>query len=104
MIYVDNLNEFVRLLIDDSVSGLFFPQNKEYVKTSEMVKLIAEFHGKKIKFTRFFNLLLKLINIDIVNKVFGDLIYEKDISEYKKNYNIYDFIDSISLTEKETIN
>lgn len=69
-----------------------------------MVKLIAEAHGKKIRFTKLFNPLLKLLNISVIHKVFGDLIYEKDISEYKKNYNIYDFIDSISLTEKETIN
>ncbi|MGB4351276.1 MAG: NAD-dependent epimerase/dehydratase family protein, partial [Tissierellaceae bacterium] len=38
MIYIDNLSEFVRLLIDDYSSGLFLPQNSEYVKTSEMVR------------------------------------------------------------------
>src|SRR5690625_3112032 len=46
MIHIDNLSEFIRLMIDHKESGLFFPQNKEYVKTSEMVRLIAEVHGK----------------------------------------------------------
>jgi nucleoside-diphosphate-sugar epimerase len=48
MLHIDNLCEFIKLMIDNKESGLFFPQNKEYVKTSEMVKLIAEVHGKKI--------------------------------------------------------
>ena len=48
MLHIDNLCEFIRLMIDNEESGLFFPQNREYVKTSEMVKLIAEVHGKKI--------------------------------------------------------
>ena len=52
MVYIDNLCEFVRLLIDDCGAGLYFPQNDEYVKTSEMVKLIAEAHGKKIRMTK----------------------------------------------------
>jgi len=30
-------------MIDNDESGLFFPQNREYVKTSEMVRLIACF-------------------------------------------------------------
>ncbi len=32
MIYIDNLSEFIRLLIDHNVGGMYFPQNKEYVK------------------------------------------------------------------------
>ncbi|MCL2546595.1 MAG: NAD-dependent epimerase/dehydratase family protein [Oscillospiraceae bacterium] len=34
MIYIDNLCEFVRLLIEKSNGGLFLPQNNEYVCTS----------------------------------------------------------------------
>ena len=88
-------------MIDNKESGLFFPQNKEYVKTSEMVKLIAEVHGKKIWMTRIFNPVLRLMfGIGIVNKVFGNLVYEKSMSDYDKvNYRIRDFKDSIELTE-----
>ena len=45
MLYIDNLCEFVKIMIDQEESGLFFPQNAEYIKTSEMVRLIAEVHG-----------------------------------------------------------
>ncbi len=101
MIYIDNLTEFVRLLIDDCASGIFFPQNEEYVNTSEMVKLIAESHGKKIRLIKMFNPLLKLLNISIINKVFGDLVYDKKMSIYKKRYCLQDFITSIIVTERE---
>jgi len=84
MIYIDNLCEFVRLLIDDYNSGLFFPQNKEYVCTSEMVKMIAEVHGKKIWMTKLFNPLLCTLNNNILNKVFGNLVYSKNLLNYSE--------------------
>ena len=61
-----------------------FPQNAEYVCTSEMVKLIAGAHGRKVYMTRLFNPLLKIMNISTVNKLFGDLVYDMSMSEYKK--------------------
>lgn len=102
MIYIDNLSEFIRLLIKYEEYSLFFPQNKEYVRTSEMVKLIAEVHGKKIRMTGVFNGLLRLTEtkIGIANKIFGDLIYEKPMSEYKDNYIISNFRESIISAEK----
>jgi len=103
MIHIDNLCEFIRCIIDYEKSGLFFPQNKEYVKTSEMVKLIASAHGKKIKLVKVFNPLIKMISpIGIVNKIFGDLVYEKSMSEYEFNYRIREFKESIIITELES--
>ncbi len=96
MIYIDNLSEFVKQLIDNRSSGLFFPQNTEYVNTSEMVRLIAEAHGKKMTMTKLFNPLLRLLNVSTVNKVFGDLVYEKSISN---NINLVSFPESIKQTE-----
>lgn len=78
MIYIDNLCEFVKQIIDDSSRGLFLPQNDEYVCTSDMVREIAEAHGKKIYMTKLFNPLLKILKVSMVNKVFGDLVYERD--------------------------
>ncbi|MCM3731606.1 NAD-dependent epimerase/dehydratase family protein [Fictibacillus nanhaiensis] len=100
MIYIGNLCEFLRLIIDESKSGLFFPQNADYVCTSEMVKMIAELHGTKMRMTKLFNLILRLISISTIKKVFGDLVYDKQIDEYKNRYTIYDFETSIRLTEK----
>jgi len=101
MIYVDNLSEFVRVLIDDEVSGIFYPQNMEYMCTSEMVRLIAEAHGKQISLTKIFNPILKIAKINLVNKVFGDLVYETDIDTYKNTkYCVVGMRQSIQASEK----
>lgn len=99
MIYIDNLSEFVKQLIDNKSGGLFFPQNAEYVNTSVMVRLIAEAHGKRLRMTKLFNPLLKLLNVSTVNKVFGDLVYELSMSEYESDYRICGFRESIVQTE-----
>lgn len=99
MIYIDNLLEFVKQLVDNRSGGLFFPQNAEYVNTSEMVKLIAETHGKRVVMTKLFNPLLRVLNVSTVNKVFGDLVYKMSMSEYKNNYRICGFKKSIEKTE-----
>jgi nucleoside-diphosphate-sugar epimerase len=101
MLHIDNLCEFIKLMIDKGESGLFFPQNAEYVKTSEMVRMIAEAHGKKVKLTKTFNPVLRLmfVRVGIVNKVFGNLVYEMNLSDYKVNYRIRDLRETIELTE-----
>jgi len=99
MIYIDNLSEFVKQLIDNRSGGLFFPQNAEYVNTSEMVRLIAEAHGKRVVMTKLFNPLLRLLNVSTVNKVFGDLVYAMSMSEYESEYRVCDFRESILKTE-----
>ena len=95
MLYIGNLCAFIKKVIDEELYGLFFPQNKEYVNTSEMVKLIAQNNKKNIKLVSLFNSLINKLNMDIINKVFGTLIYEKVdcVDEYS-------FADSIYLTEK----
>lgn len=97
MIYIDNLSEFVKQLIDYSRSGLFLPQNAEYVNTSEMVKLIAVTHEKKVMLTRLLTPLIKLMRISIVNKVFGNLIYDVSIVD---KVDLISFKESIEMTEK----
>ncbi|MBU5343518.1 NAD-dependent epimerase/dehydratase family protein [Caldifermentibacillus hisashii] len=102
MIHIDNLCEFIRLIIDNRESGTFYPQNREYVKTSEMVKIIAEVYGKKIRLTKLFNplIILTVKKIDVINKMFGNLVYKKDMSNYKINYQIRELSETIKLTEK----
>lgn len=100
MIYIGNLCEFVKRIIDTESSGLFFPQNGEYVSTSAMVRLVAQTNNRKIIENTFFNLLVKFAtkNINIFEKVFGNLIYEKVDTVTK-----YCFEESIRLTEENNI-
>lgn len=102
MLHIENLTEFVKIVIDNEERGLFFPQNKEFVKTSEMVRMISEIHGKPIKLIKFLNPILYLLRnrIRIMNKVFGDLVYDKKLSIHPENYQIRNLKESISLTER----
>ncbi|MFY9423154.1 MAG: NAD-dependent epimerase/dehydratase family protein [Bacillota bacterium] len=102
MIHIDNLCEFIKLMIDNDESGLFFPQNREYVKTSEMVRLIAEAAGRNIRLIRAFNPVIQVLGprVPVLGKVFGSLVYEMGMSEYIQDYRIRSLRESILRTEK----
>ena len=69
-----------------------------------MVRLIAEAHGKKIIMTKLFDPILRLLNSGTINKVFGHLVYEKQMSFCgKSNYQTINFNDSIIYTEMEKL-
>jgi nucleoside-diphosphate-sugar epimerase len=106
MIFINNLVEFIRLLIDHQDKGLFFPQNKEYVDTLNMAKIIAHFYGKKIFISKALGGLLRAGKnmFPIVNKIFGNLTYNKNLSQhYDWNYCKVGFEESIELTEKNKV-
>lgn len=99
MIYIGNLSEFVKIIIDNQYEGLFFPQNEKFVSTSEMVELIVKSHGEKIKFVYILNPILNFLNIGIINKIFGDLIYDLSMSDINIKYQVFNFEESILRTE-----
>ena len=101
MLHIENLTEFIRLMIDNAEQGVFFPQNKEWVQTAEMVQLIAEANGKKMVLLKLFNPVLRTLGkkVNVVNKVFGSLVYDTNLSTYAVNYRINDLNESIKKTE-----
>ena len=101
MLYIENLCEFIRLMIQNDESGIFWPQNGEYSNTAELVRMIASAHGKKIGIVKGFGWALKLMSplTGLVNKAFGSLSYDMSLSEYKDNYRVVDLKKSIELTE-----
>lgn len=102
MLYIENLTEFIRLMIDNEESGTFFPQNAEYSNTSNLVKEIAKVHGKNVVLIKGFTWALKSLShfTGVVNKAFGNLAYDKRLSAYKERYQIYSLKESIVRTEK----
>lgn len=102
MLYIDNLCEFVKLMIDNEERGTFWPQNSEYTNTSEMVGMIAEAQGKRILLIKGFSWALKLLSnfSSKVNKAFGNMCYDKSMSEYKTEYRKFDLKQSIMRTEE----
>lgn len=100
MLFIDNLSEFLVQIILINGEGVYFPQNAEYVNTSEMVKLISDIHGKRVLPTPVFNPLIKLFfGLDTVKKVFGNLTYDQSLSQYDFEYQRVNFSESIRLTE-----
>jgi UDP-glucose 4-epimerase len=102
MIHIENLCEFIRMMINNEETGIFFPQNREYVKTSEMVKLVAEVYNRKILTIKTFNPILNLMinRFQIINKVFGNLVYDQTMSAYAdQTYCINDLKSSIRKSE-----
>src|SRR5690554_4073748 len=97
MIYIGNLVEFVKQLIDGSHQGVFYPQNEDYMSTYEIMKLTREKHGKKVRSTRVFNWLIKLGSfvIPTINKVYGNKTYDIELSKYEFEYNKNSIKDTI---------
>ena len=101
MLYIENLMEFVRLMIENEEQGIFWPQNAEYSNTSELVKMIAAQHGKRIVLVKGCTIPLKLAGLvtGLVDKAFGNLAYDQRISKYKEEYRICALKESIERTE-----
>lgn len=105
MLYIENLCKFIYLMIEEEEDGIFYPQNAEYVRTCDMVGSIAEAHGRKIHMTRMFNPVLRLLGRlggrlgGMVNKAFGNMVYEKEMSAYKEDYQEYGLEESVRRTE-----
>jgi len=101
MIYIDNLCEIIKLCIDNKLSGVFCPQDSDYINTSHMVQLIAGANGRKIRLTKFFNPFITLalkMRIRVVQKVFGSLTYEKELCP---QYTQVDLETAIRKTEEK---
>lgn len=106
MLYIENLCEFLHLLVENGDGGLFFPQNQEYVKTAELVRLIGECRCKKIVCLR---LLAPAVSVGmlfpgkigkLVRKAFGSLTYEKSMSNYQRGvYQRYSLRESVVRSE-----
>lgn len=79
MLSIDNLCGFLKKAIDQDEKGVFFPQDPEYVCTSQMVKEIAEQNGKRIRLVKWFNPILRALSgkIAVIDKVFGNLTYSR---------------------------
>lgn len=103
MLFIDNLSIFLASIIKKPVSNYYYPQNCEYVSTTELVNEISLYHKNKIYFTSFFNCLIRRLKINVLKKVFGNLTYEKNMTQFNTN-QIYSFKETVYLTENKTRN
>lgn len=105
MLYIENLCEFLCQVMIRGEGGVFWPQNAEYSRTSDVVRGIAEVTGHKIVISTTFNFGVRLARMipgksrELADKAFGSLSYDQSLSEYDFNYQIYNLKSSIARTE-----
>ncbi len=105
MLYIENLCEFLAQVMIRGECGIFWPQNKEYTRTSDMVRMIAEVSGHKIGVSKAWNWVVGLASKipgkprGLANKAFGNMSYDQAMSKYDFEYQIVDLKESIKRTE-----
>ena len=102
MLYIENFTEFVRLLIDRQDQGIFCPQDADYVCTSEMVRLIALAHGRKMPMVKGLTGAIRLTRhlTGAADKAFGSLCYDRTLSDYPVNYCVKNLREAVFATER----
>lgn len=97
MISITNLCAFARLLVDRQPGGIFFPQNKEYVNTTEMAKLIAKALDKRVWCSGLAGLGIRCLMpfFSKAKKAFASLTY-KDLEAFDFCYCEEDFETSVN--------
>lgn len=101
MLFVDNLCEFVKQAILHECQGTFYPQNKEYADTVEIVRYFAKKYNRPIWITGMFNWLIRLIGsrVRAVGKMFSDSTYDMEMSTYDFDYQLVSLWDSFEEIE-----
>ena len=105
MLYIENLCEFLAQVMIRGEGGIFWPQNREYTRTSDMVRMIAEVSGHKITVSKAWNWVVGLASkipgkpVGLANKAFGNMSYDQAMSKYDFEYQIVDLKESIKRTE-----
>ena len=101
MIYIDNLTEFLRQLIESGRGGVYLPQNAEYATTAMLVERIAAHKGRKLLITRLLNPFVFLTSVvpgrvgALTNKAFGSLTIEQGLTGEIEDYRICDLEESL---------
>lgn len=91
MLQIETLCRFVQFVIEEQKSGVFFPQDKEYVNTAELVVRLAAENNRKVRLipgmTGLIRLTCHLPGMGTtLTKLFGDYTYARTLPGYKELY------------------
>lgn len=110
MLYIENLNSFIKLAVDFNLTGTFHPQNEQLVNTSEMVNVIARVNNRRNHLIVGLDSIITTLSKKsrLVKKIFGNLSYDNSMVGYPGStyhsihldYQEKDFIRSIEESEK----
>lgn len=80
-IYIDNLCELVRLVVENNLRGIFCPQDDKAVSANELLQIIANGIGRKYRSSWLLGKCVHLFHfIPHVKKAYGGVEYSKDLS------------------------
>lgn len=105
VLYIDNLCEFLCGLILSGENGVYFPQNGEYTKTSQMVEEIGLAVGNPVRSAKILNPAVRMAChvpgkiSGLVNKAFGNSCYDQALSRYSFPYEVCGLKESIFAAE-----
>lgn len=101
MLYIDTLCAFVERLAESGAGGLYFPQNRDYVSTCDMVREIAACHGRRVRLAPGLAAPIRALapRVGLVGKVFGTLTYDQSMSEAFRPEEELSFAETIRRTE-----
>lgn len=100
MVYIDNLNELIKLIFLNQSKGLFYPQNERYISTNEIIEYSRLAKGLKTRYSKSLGMLLRaFICVPILKKVYGDKKYaHSDSAHFDNQYQVVKTSDSIKQT------
>jgi UDP-glucose 4-epimerase len=101
MIYINNLCELLKLLVENSGSGIFHPQDADFLPTYKLARLIGEKRGVKVLSLRVPFLKTAAKIVPDIKKAFGSLSYAPELTECPYGeYRVYDMPSAIEQTER----
>lgn len=97
MLYIDNLAEFVKQVIERELAGTFYPQNRELADTVEIIRYFAKASGHKVWITKLLNPFVWLGSFVLqpINKMFATYYYDPEMSKMEFDYQLVSFEESL---------
>lgn len=83
-IYIDNLAELVRLILENQLNGVFCPQDDKSVSANELLEVISKSIRKKYIASRLLGFFVQMLSfIPLIKKAYGGVEYSKELSTIK---------------------
>lgn len=100
MIYIDNLSELIKLIIEEDSNGVFMPQDDYAPNAVELIATIRNLHGKRTIKSKFLGSIIRIFNfIPILNKIYGGVSYDMSLSDcFQSRYKIVPLEKGMELT------
>lgn len=102
MLYIDNLCELIRLLVEEKRHGIFMPQDERPVSAIDIINAISTGIGKKARTSKLLGLGARIFSfMPIIKKAYGGIEYSEELSDIPGiSYRIVSFEDAM----KHTVN